>query len=169
MKKVFITGISGTGKSAIAEALKNRGINAIDMDMYDLCCWVNKMDGKKVDYEAKLDKAFIDSHIWICDIELLKKMLSVEGKVVMLGHPENTEEILPLFNKFILLQCKPETFLKRILDRKDNDFGKDETAQQHLLDTYEKFEKEMLDNWAIPVNTDVTLEEVVDNIVNKIK
>lgn len=169
MKKVFITGISGTGKTAIAEALKKRGINAIDMDMYDLCCWMNKLDGKRVDYEAKLDKTFIDSHIWVCDIELLKKMLDTEDVVVMLGHPENTEEILPLFDKFILLQCKPETFLKRILERKDNDFGKDETAQQHLLDTYEKFEKEMLNKGAISINVDILLDEVVNNIVSEIQ
>jgi len=169
MKNIFITGISGTGKTVIAEILKEKGFNAFDMDMYNLCCWINKLDGKKVDYEVKLNKAFIDSHIWVCDIEKLKNMLNTEGKVIMLGHPENIDEILPLFDKFILLQCKPETFLKRILERKDNDFGKDETAQQHLLDTYEKFEKEMLNNGAISVNVDIPLEEVVNNIVSEIQ
>jgi dephospho-CoA kinase len=168
MKKVFITGISGTGKTAIAEALKKKGVNAFDMDMYDLCCWMNKLDGKKVDYEAKLDKAFIDSHIWVCDIELLKKMLDTENTVVMLGHPENTEEILPLFDKFILLQCNPETFLKRILERKDNDFGKDETAQQHLIGTYKKFESDMLKLGAQSLNVEASLDEVVNSIINKI-
>jgi dephospho-CoA kinase len=169
MNKIFITGISGTGKTVIADALQKKGINAFDMDMHDLCCWINKNDGKKVDYEAKLDKEFIDSHVWVCDTELLKKMLDTEGTVVMLGHPENTEEILPLFDKFILLQCKPETFLKRILERKDNDFGKDETAKQHLLDTYKKFENDMLKLGAESLNVEGPLDDVINNIMIKIK
>lgn len=168
MKKVFITGISGTGKTVITEALKKRGINAFDMDMDDLCFWINKLDGKKVDYEAKLDREFIDSHVWLCDIEKLKNMLSVKDGVVMLGHPTNIDEILPFFDKFILLQCKPETFLKRILERKDNDFGKDETAQQHLLDTYEKFERNMLDKGAISVNVEEPLDNVISSILSKL-
>jgi dephospho-CoA kinase len=168
MSKVFITGISGTGKTAIVQVLKKKGINAVDMDEADLCFWVSKDNGKKVDYEAKLDKAFIDSHVWICDIELLNKTLNMESNVVMLGHPENTEEILPFFDKFILLQCKPETFLKRILERKDNDFGKDETAQQYLLDTYEKFESNMLEKGAISINTESSLEEVVGKIMDQL-
>jgi len=168
MKKVFITGISGTGKTVIAQALKEKGINAFDMDTDDLCFWVNKLDGKKVDYEAKLDREFIDSHVWLCDIEKLKNMLGAKDGVVMLGHPTNIDEILPLFDKFILLQCKLETFLKRILERKNNDFGKDETAQQHLLDTYEKFERNMLDKGAISVNVEEPLDNVVASILSKL-
>lgn len=167
MKKVFITGISGTGKTAIAKELKERGVNAIDMDEYDLCYWINNKDKKKVDYEAELDKEFIDSHVWICNIEKLKSMLA-EGVTVMLGHPENVAEILPLFDKFILLQCSPETFMKRINERKDNDYGKHETAQKHILYTYQKFESEMLKLGAEPVSVEGSLDEVVDTILTKI-
>lgn len=168
MKKVFITGISGTGKTAIAKALKEKGVNAIDMDMYDLCYWISNDDGKKVDYEATLNRAFIDSHVWVCDTNLLKNMLDTEETIVMLGHPENTDEILPFFDKTVLLQCKPETFLKRIMNRQNNDFGKDETAQQHLLDTYEKFENDTLSKGAVSVSVEEPLSEVIDKIMTVI-
>jgi broad-specificity NMP kinase len=168
MKKVFITGISGTGKTSIAQALRGKGINAFDMDMYDLCYWVNINDGIRVDYEAVLNRDFIDSHMWVCDVEKLKSMLNSDEDVVMLGHPENYQEILPLFDKFILLHCEPETFLKRIMAREDNDFGKDETAQQHLLDTYKEFENNMLSRGATPINVEGSKEEVVQKIISEI-
>lgn len=168
MKKAFITGISGTGKTAIAKALKERGVNAVDMDEYDLCYWINNKDGKKVDYEAELNKEFIDSHVWICDIGKLKNMLT-EGVTVMLGHPENVDDVLPLFDKFILFQCSPDTFMRRILERKDNDYGKHETAQQHILDTYQKFENDMLKKGAISVNVEKSLDEVVSDLMTIIE
>ncbi len=41
MKKIYITGISGTGKSTIIEKLIKKGINAIDLDS-NFCCWKDK-------------------------------------------------------------------------------------------------------------------------------
>lgn len=166
--KVFITGISGTGKTSIAEELNKEGIKAIDMDMHDLCFWVNKNTGEKVNYEANLDSEFINSHAWICDMEKLKNMLNTGDTIVMLGHPENDTEIIPFFDKLILLQCRPEIFIRRILNRTDNDFGKDETAQKYLLDTYEKFENDMLKNGAISINAENSLEQVVSEIMSEI-
>lgn len=168
MSKVFITGISGTGKTAIAKALKERGINAIDMDEDDLCYWMNNEDGKKVDYEAELNKEFIDSHVWICDIKKLKNMLA-EGVTVMLGHPENVDEILSLFDKFILLQCPPDIFMKRILKREDNDYGKHEAAQQHILNTYKKFENDVLGKGAISISVEGSLDEAVGKVIEELK
>lgn len=126
------------------------------------CSWINRLDGQKIDYEAVLNQEFINSHMWVCDKERLAKMLD-EGKgTIIFGHAENQADFLHLFDKIILLQCAPETFLKRIMERKDNDFGKDETAQKYLLDTYKNFEESMLEKGAIPVSTERSLEEVVE-------
>lgn len=168
--KVYITGISGTGKTSIAYALREKGIKAIDMDEFpDLCFWINRMDGQTVDYEAILDKEFLSSHVWVCDVELLKKLLDAEGMQVMAGHSENYIEFLHLFDKVILLQCRPETFLNRIAARKNNDFGKEETAREFILNTFEKFESDMLKKGAISINTEGPLEKTFEKVIDEIK
>lgn len=170
MKKVFITGVSGTGKTTIANELHKKGLKVISLDEVEgLCFWKNKVTGIKVDYEAVLNKEFIDAHEWECDIELLKKMMSGNEDVYVLGSASNQNDFLPFFTKILLLQCKPETFFKRIMQRTDNDFGKDEGAQQFILSWYKEFEDNLLQKGAIPIDVSNSLEKVVETILNKTK
>jgi broad-specificity NMP kinase len=165
--KIYITGIAGTGKTTLAHELGKKGIKTISIDeVPDLCYWINKDNGKKVEYEAVLNKDFIDSHVWICDTEKLKDLTKGDEKIYVFGISENQGVYLNLFDKVILLQCKPETFIKRIRERKDNDFGKDKGAQDYLLDTYKWFENDMMQKGAIPLNVDRPLSEVIDIISN---
>lgn len=170
MSKIYITGISGTGKTIVARILKNKGFNAISIDeIPGLCYWINKTSGDKVNYKAELNQKFIDSHNWICDIEMLSKLLNEKDKTIVLGHAENESDFLNLFDKIILLQCQPKTFLSRILERKDNDFGKEITAQKYLIDTYKKFENGMLNMGAASVDAEQPPDKVVSAILQIIQ
>jgi broad-specificity NMP kinase len=170
ISKAYITGVSGTGKTTITNLLNQKGIKAYSLDeVVGLCHWVNKTDGKVVNYEAKLDREFIESHSWICDIEKLKKLINQNEFVVVLGLADNQEEFLSFFDKIILLQCKPEIFLKRIKERTDNPFGQNKSAQEYLLDIYKQFEQKTLENGAVMVNTEEPIEIVVENIMKQVK
>lgn len=170
MNKIYITGVSGTGKTTIAKLLNDKGVKAYSIDEVDnLCHWVNKNTGKVVDYEAKLDSEFINSHEWICDIRLLKEITEQKDFVVVLGLAENQADFVSLFDKVILLHCKPETFIKRVSQRKDNAFGQEKTAQEYLLNTYQKFESDTLKNGAIPISVEEPIDTVVKMIISEIK
>lgn len=167
MKKIFITGVSGTGKTTIANELKQRGVRAIGIDeVPGLCHWESKSDGSVVDYEAKLDREFIDAHAWICDVGKLKGLLN--DAAVVLGMAENQNEFVPLFDKVLLLRCRPETFLKRIRERMDNVFGQDESAQKYILDTYEKFESDAVANGAIPIDAEGPVDDVIKKVLDEV-
>src|SRR3989344_8897360 len=119
MKKIYITGISGTGKTTVYEQLKKKGFHAISLDeTNDLCCWVNKDTKKKVESEVELNSDFTSKHDWVCDTEYLKKLLAHDADLVyVLGLASNQDSFLDIFDKILLLQCKPETFLHRLAHR----------------------------------------------------
>ncbi len=162
MKKIFVTGISGTGKTTISEELVKRGFQTISMDETEnLCWWINKETKEKVDWEVELNRDFTSKHEWICDVEYLKKLLSKKDAdlVFVLGCSENQDDFLDIFDKVLLLQCKPETFFKRLADRTNNDFGKHPSVQDAILVWYKDFENGLLENGAVSINTDRPLDK----------
>ena len=165
--KIYITGVSGTGKTTLAKELNKKGIATYSIDEVDgLCYWVNKTDGHIVNYEATLNKEFIDSHKWVCDVEQLKKLINTADPIIILGLAENQEEFINLFNKVLLLQCPPEVFLQRIMERKDNDFGKDPSAQEFIKSSYQEFETKLLEHGAISIDANRPINDVLQSILS---
>lgn len=170
MKKIFITGVSGTGKTTIAKELEKRGYYAISIDEVEgLCSWINQETGQKSGgKEVEMNAEFVDKHNWICNTEHLNKLLSKEVDVVfVLGRATNQEDFLHIFDKILLLQCSPETFCKRIEMRTDNTFGKNKKVQQQVIDGYKPYTEKMLGKGAIPIDTEKPINEVVDEVIQK--
>lgn len=168
--KILITGISGTGKTTVGRTLKSKGFSVVDIDEDGLCHWFNKKTGSIVDYKAELNKEFIDNHVWVCGLEKLNELINKSSSpVFIIGMPENIKEISSLVDKIVLLKCSPKTFISRIIQREDNDFGKDESAQKEILNTYNLFEDRMIGLGAIPVDTEGSLDEVVKKILINIE
>src|SRR3989344_5770366 len=100
MSKFYITGVSGTGKSALVEELQRRGVRAFDIDdIPDLCHWKNKVTGKKAKYQSGVGRDWIDAHNWICDRTKLVDLLNTrsDSMVIVAGVASNQDEYLDLF------------------------------------------------------------------------
>ncbi len=92
MKKVYITGVSGTGKTTIAQELEKRGYYAISIDEVDgLCSWIDQETGRNDGgKEAEMTVEFVDKHDWICDISSLAKLLEKDVDIAfVLGMATN--------------------------------------------------------------------------------
>lgn len=172
MKKVFITGVSGTGKTTLAEELKNRGIRVIDVDhIPGLCSWVNNETGDEVAIAniANIDNKFIDEHDYVCNIEKLESMMNESSNLVMVfGSVGDNSKLLPLFDKVFLLRCAPKVITERLKTRTTNNFGKDTAVQERMLDWRTVFDKLMLDAGAVPIDTEQPLEKVAEQVVEAI-
>lgn len=171
MKKVYITGVSGTGKTTIAQELQKRGHYAISIDEVDgLCSWIDQKTGRNDGgKEADMTVAFVDAHDWICDVSQLTKLLEKDVEVAfVLGMATNQKEFLPMFDQIFVLQCSPETFVERIETRTDNSFGKDKNVQAQIIARSKTYVDEMTAYGATIINTDRPLADVVDTILSEI-
>lgn len=162
--KIYVTGVSGTGKSSIARELNVRGIPAIDMDT--VCHREHRESGEVASWEPGKDEAWYEKHGWICSIESLQEFLTANDNAVALGLSSNQDEYLPFFDKVLVLHSKPEVITERINSRTDNEYGKHPAEQTRILNWHKTFEKEMVEKGAIPLNADRELGEVVDEIVS---
>ena len=171
--KIYITGVSGTGKSAIAKELEKRGIFAFSIDEVDgLCNWVDRKS-QKVDNNYIPSNEWLDAHDWICDIEKLKKLLVTDKDLVIAtGISTNQDEYLDLFDKIFLLQSSKEVFMSRIENRHknpgENTFGKNLVEREYAAAIHKDFDGKLLNLGAESINAESSIDMVVDEILSKI-
>lgn len=171
MAKVLITGLSGTGKTTVAKELEKRGIAAFSVDeMEDMCWWVRRDNGEVFEgdiVDFTLD--FFNEHLYVCRMDVIKDILEKHEDVAIFGYWGDINDHLHWFDKVIFLTCKPETFLARINQREDNDFGKGKDMQEWLVNWQPQYEKELLEKGAMPINTEKPVEEIVEQVIQEIK
>lgn len=169
MKKIFITGIAGTGKSTLSNVLKERGFNTIDVDhVQDLCSWISKETGEKV-FVPNPDNKFIDEHDYKCDMSVLEKLISeFEDSVFVFGSVGDNSDFIPLFDTLVLLQCEPATLVHRLQIRDTNVFGKEEEVQSRMLEWKKKFDEIMLNAGAVSISSEKDIETVADEVIKLI-
>lgn len=172
-RKYYITGIAGTGKSAVGTELKKIGYDVYDIDAVEgLCHWKHKETGVEAKYNTGVGKEWLEAHDWICDEERLKELLSEDSErdAIVVGIAYNQDKFIDFFDKVFLFYCSPETFIARINTRTDgNNFGKDKSEQEQLLKWYRDFQQKMESLGAIPINTEVSLEQVVNRVREEIE
>jgi dephospho-CoA kinase len=171
MKRFFITGVSGVGKSTISRMLNEKGIPSIDLDQIEgLCHRRNKVTGEKAEWKPGTENDWYQEHGWVCETErLIQLMNEHKDMVVVVGYTSNQNEFIHLFDKVFILYCKPETFIDRLNTRESSIFGKHEAEQKRLLDWYKTYEEMLLSQGAIPINTEDEVDVIVNKIIDKIR
>lgn len=167
MSRFYITGIPGVGKSSVLAELSKKGIKTFDLDEMGICGWEDE-NGETVDYFPGMGKEWLDKNSYMCDLEKLEKIMDDNDDLVVAGIVTNQTELLKLFDKVFLLHCDEKIFLERLNTREANDFAKDESDQQHVLGFYKEFEADMIKHGAIQINTNGSLNEVVEKIIFEI-
>ena len=167
--KIYITGVSGTGKSTVANKLKEKGLEVISIDEESFCAWFNKKDQSPVEGDQILNKEFVSMNDWVCNILQLRNAIEGKENIVVVGIASNQNEYLKYFDKVILLQCDPGIFIERLNKREDNDFGKDTMVQEWLKSWYEDFDDKLLLNNAVAINANQTIEDVVADVIEEMR
>ena len=158
MKRVLITGMSGTGKSTVTGELAARGYQAIDADCDEFSAWVAVSDdagtpGTPV--EADRD--------WVWRTDRMQALLSTEDADLLFvsGCAPNMGQFLPQFDHVILLSAPASVIVERLATRINNAYGQRPAEVARVLALIETVEPLLRRAADYEIDTSVPLEEVV--------
>jgi dephospho-CoA kinase len=147
MTVVFVTGMSGTGKSAALAELERRGNRVVDTDYGG---WVDERPGtERVWREDRID-ALLDEHD--------------EGLLFVSGCVANQGTFYPRFDAVVLLTAPDEVILERVAARESNDYGKTAEERELILQDLAAVEPLLREGATAEIDTRAPLTDVVDEL-----
>lgn len=170
-KKYLITGIAGSGKSSVCKQLISLGYEAYGIEDIDGMFAMYRKGTKEIfDDFDNADPEKIKNSEWLCDVSKLKKLLSQQKNAIAFycGVASNMDEIIPLFNKVILLKTNPNELCRRLSTREGTeDMGNTKESRQTVLGWKDWWENEMVEKGALPLSADGSLDEIAETILHK--
>ncbi len=163
----LITGVSGVGKTTVAEELAKRGYEAYDMDAVPgLTRWEDDA-GKPIKPPADPPKGWFNNHHWNWDIKKLKKIMTSSKKdKYFSGTASNQKGHLGLFDKVFALVIDEQQLIDRLTNRTNNPFGKHPNELADILSWHKWFENVLVEKGAIPINGTLPVDKIVSEIIN---
>jgi dephospho-CoA kinase len=116
MRRVLVTGMSGTGKSTALDELRRQGFEVVDTDEPGWTVWSDET-----------------GHVWREDriAELLARERDVP--VYVSGTVSNQGRFYPHFDAIVLLSAPADVLFERIASRTKNDYGKSAEERDLIL------------------------------------
>ncbi len=148
MRKVLVTGMSGTGKSSALAELRLRGFETVDTDEPGWTEWSNEEDG----------------YVWREDriAELLAR--DRETPLVVSGTVSNQGRFYPDFDAVVLLSAPAEVLFDRIAGRTTNDYGKSPEERELILEHVAEVEPLLRATCTHELDSGRPLAEIVDEL-----
>ena len=117
MKRILITGMSGTGKSSVIAELAARGYKAVDADSPEYSEWV-EVSGDT----SALGSPEWGTKDWVWREDRVQELLSTEDADLLFvsGCAANMGKFLPQFDHVVLLSAPAEVIVERLATRTTN-------------------------------------------------
>lgn len=169
MSAVLITGMSGAGKSTIAEVLARRGLASLDADGDPFLARSVDLDGNVVEDEAIPDFAWLARHHWAWDPSRLDELIraAAPATLYVCGGAENELELVGRFTQVFLLELDEPTMLARLdAPSRDNDWGRIGDTREYLRRRLPVVQGRLRASGATPIDARQPLAQVVDAILS---
>jgi shikimate kinase len=151
MKRVLLTGMSGTGKSSVLEELRRRGLRAIDLDEPD---WSEHDD---------------DGNQQWCESRVQEALNSAGNDPLFLsGCAENQVKFYPQLTDIILLSAPAEVLAERLRTRTNNPYGKQPEELKEVLYYLETVEPLIRRSATCEIKTTIPLNQVVEEVLERV-
>jgi thymidylate kinase len=148
VRKILVTGMSGTGKSSALAELHARGFETVDTDAPGWTEWSDEEDG----------------YVW--REEPIAALLAADRNVplVVSGTVSNQGRFYPDFDAVVLLSAPAEVLLARIAGRTTNDYGKSSDERDLILEHLAEVEPLLRATCTHELDASRPLTEVVDDL-----
>lgn len=151
VKRVLLTGMSGTGKSTLIGELAARGYKAVDADDGWSEC------GPAGD--------------WLWREDRIQRLLSTEDSDVLFlsGCATNQVKFYPQFDHIVLLSAPAGVIVDRLATRTNNPYGKDPDELARVLGHLQTVEPLLRHAAGHEVNTSAPLDQVVESVLRLVQ
>ncbi len=171
-KSILITGVAGSGKSAVCKELKKLGYKAYDIEgIAGLFKMVDKKTGKPAKNYDNYNLESVKQADWICNKKKLQQLMlkNSKGIVFYCGTASNLDDLLPLFDKIFLLKISQKVLRKRLSKRTSNDFGRTSEVQRWIFSWKKWWEDHMREKGAIVIDANHPLQKIATDIIKRSK
>jgi shikimate kinase len=160
MRRVLLTGMSGTGKSAVVDELRTRGYRAVDLDC------------DEYSHRASADDAAAGPPLepgrdWVWREDRVGELLAHEdGEILFVsGCAANMGAFLPRFDHIVLLRAPVPVIVERLAWRRCAQYGTRPDEVARVLELIDSVEPLLRRAAGHEVDTSARLEEVVDAVL----
>jgi adenylate kinase family enzyme len=156
MKRVLLTGMSGTGKSTLIHALAARGYQAIDTDSDEWSEWVTSAG---------------DEPDWVWRADRIQRLLATADADVLFvsGCKSNQGKFYAQFDHIILLSAPTPVLVARLATRTTNPYGKQPDERARVLWHLHTVEPLLRRGASLEVDTSAPVEQVIAAILDHVR
>jgi len=149
VRRILVTGMSGTGKSTALAELAQRGFRVVETDREPWSEWSDDDGG----------------YVW--REELIEELLAGEDgpTLYVSGAVSNQGRFYPRFDAVVLLSAPTEVLLHRIENRTTNDYGKSVEERDLILGHIAEVEPLLRATCTHEVDATLSVEDVVSELI----
>lgn len=158
VRRILITGMSGTGKSSVIARLAALGYPAIDADEPGFSAEVTVSADELTGIGPGRD--------WVWQEDTIRAVLERPDPIIFLsGCSPNQGAFYPSLTHIILLTAPPSLIRERLRTRTTNSFGKDPDELERALLLQTEIEPLLRPSATHVIDTSVPLAEVVEEVL----
>ncbi len=167
MKRVLLTGMSGTGKSTVTAALAARGYAAIDADADAWSEWVEITGASEPPGSPAEETGIWRSQDWVWREDRIQHLLSTAaaGILFISGCASNMGRFFPQFDQIILLSAPTPVLVERLATRTTNQYGKHPDELARIVGQVQTIEPLLRRRASLEVDTAAPLAQVIETIL----